>query len=262
MPTTPSTPQFQPPLNYVPDPANYGWWYDPNGDASKDSSWWQQPPDGYVADLQNVGWWYNPAGDPNSQNSWWADSRVVLPATLKSSQAFDMWDSSILAGVTGCPKANIELYWPLVYTELYGRSQASRESCAGAIGTIAIETASTFTSVEEAFWLTPEARMAYYQDATQHAVYSGGPQYHGRGLIQLTHDYNYKAAGEALDLPLLGSPELVLRPDVAAKVFAWYWANRDLQAPANDHNWAEVRRRVQGGTAGLPRLLQIVGDLL
>lgn len=53
-----------------------------------------------------------------------------------------------------------------------------------------------------------------------------GAKYKGRGYIQITGRYNYKKAGEALGLPLEEKPELVEKPEVAAKVAVWYWKNR------------------------------------
>jgi predicted chitinase len=53
-----------------------------------------------------------------------------------------------------------------------------------------------------------------------------GVRYKGRGFIQLTGRYNYKRAGEALGLPLEAKPELVERPDIAAKVAVWFWKQR------------------------------------
>lgn len=53
-----------------------------------------------------------------------------------------------------------------------------------------------------------------------------GAKYKGRGYIQLTGKDNYKRAGQALGLPLVEKPELVERPEVAAKVAVWYWKER------------------------------------
>lgn len=53
-----------------------------------------------------------------------------------------------------------------------------------------------------------------------------GAKYKGRGYIQLTGRDNYKKAGQALGLPLEQKPELVEKPEVAAKVAVWYWKNR------------------------------------
>ena len=53
-----------------------------------------------------------------------------------------------------------------------------------------------------------------------------GAKYKGRGYIQLTGRDNYKKAGAALGLPLEAKPDLVEKPEVAAKVAVWYWKNR------------------------------------
>ena len=53
-----------------------------------------------------------------------------------------------------------------------------------------------------------------------------GARYKGRGYIQLTGRYNYKRAGQALSLPLEAKPELVEKPEVAAKVAVWFWQSR------------------------------------
>ena len=101
------------------------------------------------------------------------------------------------------------------------------------------------------------ARDAYYEDTTKHAPYSGGGvRFHGRGYIQLTHDYNYRRYGYE------ANPEALLQPGPAADVFARYWADRNIGAMADRGDWAACRRAVQGGAAGLDRLIQIATDLL
>jgi putative chitinase len=47
--------------------------------------------------------------------------------------------------------------------------------------------------------------------------------YRGRGYIQLTGKDHYRAAGEALDLDLVGKPDLAADPKHASKIAAWYW---------------------------------------
>ena len=45
-----------------------------------------------------------------------------------------------------------------------------------------------------------------------------GKSWFGRGLVQLTHKKNYSAMAEALDVDLVGHPELALTMDVALSV--------------------------------------------
>lgn len=46
-------------------------------------------------------------------------------------------------------------------------------------------------------------------------AYSGGSDYKGRGLIQITHDYNYEAVGDRIGVDLVSNPELVTDPRYA-----------------------------------------------
>jgi predicted chitinase len=45
--------------------------------------------------------------------------------------------------------------------------------------------------------------------------YAGGSDYRGRGLIHITHDYNYKEVGDRIGVDLLSNPELVNDPRYA-----------------------------------------------
>ena len=155
--------------------------------------------------------------------------------------------------MTGCPEQAIAENWPLVLTALSTVGQGSAPSLAGAIATISVETASTFAPCREAFWLSEEWRknnLRYYP-------------YYGRGYIQLTWDYNYRTYGQLLGLDQLEQePDLALDPNNAARIFAAYWQSHDLATVADARDWRELRRRVQGGDAGLDRLIRITEDLL
>jgi putative chitinase len=80
-----------------------------------------------------------------------------------------------------------------------------------------------------------------------------GAKYKGRGFIQLTGRYNYKKAGEALGLPLEKKPELVEKPEVAAKVAVWFWKNR-VQPQVN--NFADTTQATKPINPGLKHLDQ------
>lgn len=45
-----------------------------------------------------------------------------------------------------------------------------------------------------------------------------GNSYYGRGYVQLTWDYNYKKAGDALSIKLYDNPDLALHEPIAAKI--------------------------------------------
>jgi putative chitinase len=58
--------------------------------------------------------------------------------------------------------------------------------------------------------------------------------YRGRGLFQLTTKDNYRLAGQALALPLVEKPDLLLSPEVAALTAAHFWQRLGLNVLA-DH---------------------------
>jgi len=78
-----------------------------------------------------------------------------------------------------------------------------------------------------------------------------GARYHGRGYIQLTGRDNYKRAGQALGLPLEEQPELVERPDIAAKVAVWFWQNQVAPKVNNFNDTAQVTKPINSGLKGL-----------
>lgn len=82
-----------------------------------------------------------------------------------------------------------------------------------------------------------------------------GWKYRGRGLIQVTGRDNYRAAGEALGLPLLEEPELLEEPVHAADAAGWFWKQRDLNRLASNIN--ACTRRINGGLNGLPDRIRL-----
>ncbi|MEU6375117.1 glycoside hydrolase family 19 protein [Streptomyces sp. NPDC046909] len=66
---------------------------------------------------------------------------------------------------------------------------------------------------------------------------AGQAAYYGRGPIQLSWNFNYKAAGDALGLDLLGNPWLVQNDaSVAWKTGLWYWNTQSGPGTMTPHN--------------------------
>jgi len=77
--------------------------------------------------------------------------------------------------------------------------------------------------------------------------YGGGKQYKGRGFLQLTHDYNYKAAGKALGYASLADdPDLVLDRETAADTSFWFWETNVRSKVKDFSNTNKVTRIVNG----------------
>jgi predicted chitinase len=101
-------------------------------------------------------------------------------------------------------------------------SFGSRREAAAFLANVYHETGG-LTLTEEA----PGRRSGYCDSSKSYGCPAGRDAYYGRGPIQLSWNYNYKAAGDALGLDLLNNPGLVARdPGAAWATAAWYWNNR------------------------------------
>ncbi|MBP2322903.1 chitinase [Kibdelosporangium banguiense] len=83
-----------------------------------------------------------------------------------------------------------------------------------------------------------EANYPHYCDASQpYGCPAGQAAYYGRGPIQLSWNFNYNAAGNALGLPLLTNPWLVQNDAaVAWKTGLWYWNTQTGPGTMTGHN--------------------------
>lgn len=79
-----------------------------------------------------------------------------------------------------------------------------------------------------------------------------GWDFRGRGLIQLTGRDNYGAASVGCygDNRLLDEPDMLLLPDIAANVAAWFWYSKHLNGI---EDIATLTRRINGGQEGLDK---------
>ena len=80
-----------------------------------------------------------------------------------------------------------------------------------------------------------------------------GERFKGRGYIQLTGRWNYAQAGQALGLPLDRKPELLEKPDVAAKASVWFWKNRVQPNVTNFADTRSVTGYINPGLYGLQK---------
>ncbi len=74
-----------------------------------------------------------------------------------------------------------------------------------------------------------QANWPLYCDRSQpYGCPAGESAYRGRGPIQLSWNYNYKAAGDALGIDLLNNPDLVKNnASVAWQTGVWYWMTQN-----------------------------------
>jgi predicted chitinase len=81
------------------------------------------------------------------------------------------------------------------------------------------------------------ANYPHYCDQTQsYGCPAGQSAYYGKGPIQLSWNYNYKAAGDALGIDLLRNPYLVeTDPAVAWKTGLWFWNTQSGAGTMSGH---------------------------
>ena len=93
-----------------------------------------------------------------------------------------------------------------------------------------------------------------------------GYRYRGRGPIQLTGRNNYAAAGAALGLDLLATPEIVAdrlaSPNIGIQTAGWFWDKTrygptatTLNALADQRDFESITRAINGGINGLAERL-------
>uniref|UniRef100_A0A6M3M1A6 Putative glycoside hydrolase n=1 Tax=viral metagenome TaxID=1070528 RepID=A0A6M3M1A6_9ZZZZ len=80
-----------------------------------------------------------------------------------------------------------------------------------------------------------------------------GWKYRGRGLIQITGRDNYEEIGDALQLPLLTTPELLEQEEYAALSAAIWWWKNGLNELADNGLFELITRRINGGYHGLAK---------
>jgi hypothetical protein len=180
---------------------------------------------------------------------------------------WQFWDAATIARITGSPVDAVTRNWPLIADALERRGIYERNVCLGLLATVAIETASTFEPIDE----FPDPRR--YPDSGGYPPhYEGGPDYHGRGFLQVTHLGNYRQAGAVVGRDLVADPSLANDPKIAAEILAWWFATKGVPSKdgsrfyslvdlCRERDWEWVRRAVQGGTAGLDRLIAIASAL-
>lgn len=142
-----------------------------------------------------------------------------------------------------CPTAKKETViknLPGVIEELAKAGMTSKNLLISVVATIHVETEiDPFNPIEEIGGRGQAIALGY----------GGGANYFGRGYIQLTHDYNYRDAGQALGLgnQLVDKPELALQADYATKIITWFWKKNGVDKAAEAGDWRQVRKIVNGG---------------
>ncbi|MGW0790220.1 glycoside hydrolase family 19 protein [Streptomyces sp. NPDC002911] len=114
-----------------------------------------------------------------------------------------------------------------------GSDTVKKQEAAAFLANVSHETGGLVHIVEQ-----NTANYPHYCDTSQsYGCPAGQAAYYGRGPIQLSWNFNYKAAGEALGIDLLGNPWQVERnASVAWKTGLWYWNTQSGPGTMTPHN--------------------------
>lgn len=114
-----------------------------------------------------------------------------------------------------------------------GSDTVKRQEAAAFLANVSHETGGLVYVVEQ-----NTSNYPHYCDSSQpYGCPAGQSAYYGRGPIQLSWNFNYKAAGDALGIDLLGNPYLVEQnASVAWKTGLWYWNTQNGPGTMTAHN--------------------------
>ncbi|MFI6893052.1 glycoside hydrolase family 19 protein [Streptomyces sp. NPDC050256] len=114
-----------------------------------------------------------------------------------------------------------------------GSDTVKKQEAAAFLANVSHETGGLVYVVEQ-----NTANYPHYCDTSQsYGCPAGQAAYYGRGPIQLSWNFNYKAAGDALGIDLLGNPYLVEQnASVAWKTGLWYWNTQNGPGTMTAHN--------------------------
>lgn len=115
---------------------------------------------------------------------------------------------------------------------------------------------SSFSSPAEAeqFVKNPEAianRVYANRLGNGNEASGDGWKYRGRGYFHLTGRENYRKAGEALGLDLENNPDLVVKPDVAARTALWFWRTKVKPSVTNYTDVKQATKPINPRLAGI-----------
>ena len=105
-------------------------------------------------------------------------------------------------------------------------------------------------------------RMRYVEELGKGYAYEGrkdlgnihkgdGKKFKGRGLIQLTGRANYTELSNDTGIDFVSQPMMLELPEYAVMSACWFWRKRRLNKLADNGEFREITRRINGGYNGL-----------
>ncbi|MGW0826602.1 glycoside hydrolase family 19 protein [Streptomyces sp. NPDC002845] len=178
----------------------------------------------------------NPGYDPTISTWYWepyaCDSGPTNPAAfvVSEAQSSQMFPNRNSFYTYSGLRAAMSAYPAFANT---GSDTVKKREAAAFLANVSHETGGLVHIVEQ-----NTANYPHYCDWNQpYGCPAGQAAYHGRGPIQLSWNFNYKAAGDALGIDLLNNPWLVQNDAaVAWKTALWYWNTQTGPGTMTGHN--------------------------
>ncbi|MGH9551451.1 MAG: hypothetical protein ACRD3W_18845, partial [Terriglobales bacterium] len=165
-----------------------------------------------------------------------------------------------VAKVTGAPRRNVYLYWPLVRRELERKGNGGRKSLTVAIAVIAVD-APGFKPYLQPKNSVDMTRPTKGNSSIENFEPGDNIKYRRRGLVPLVGRAEYSFFGTLTHFDLENDPDLALEPEVAAKIFATMFKIRFIHELAAKSRWETARIRLTGLSDCMDEYLAIIEKL-
>ncbi len=157
--------------------------------------------------------------------------------------------AQVLAAALGIPDARAKAWFPHLYAAMVAYQITTKARQAAFLAQIGHESARLRYTSE--IWGPTPAQARYEGRADLGNNQKGdGFRFRGRGLLQITGRGNYRRLSQRLGVDFEASPELLAEYKWAALSAADYWGAHDLNAMADDGNFASMTHVINGGMNG------------
>ncbi|WP_433755336.1 glycoside hydrolase family 19 protein [Nocardia sp. CA-135398] len=147
------------------------------------------------------------------------------------------------------PKATLEKYLPYLDQAMRDYGIDSPKRAAAFLAQVGVETDNLKTLEEYGDRAYFEGNYGSRKDLGNKQS-GDGARFHGRGALQLTGRTNYQKASDALEVDLVGKPDLAEDPKYAFATAGWYWNSRDLNDDADKSDIDAITQTINGGSNG------------
>jgi predicted chitinase len=147
-----------------------------------------------------------------------------------------------LSEISGNPDLEtLERYRKALVPEMQKAGITTHLRVAAFLGNVVQETAGLRTLEE--YWNDPPGKEAYFR-----SFLGDQWRYHGRGFIMNTWRDAYARLSDILGEDLLGNPDLLTRPELAAKGATWFWTTNECSSYADRGEFKKVCAIINTGS--------------